>query len=72
MLCEFNKSTDKVTLGIHPDKTKILSIRSSLRSETRKEMQVDDIKIEILTRGESVKDLLGPDDLRSGNRRRPK
>ena len=39
-------------LRIHPEKTKILSNQSS---DTRKEMEVDDIKVEILTRGESTK-----------------
>ena len=54
MLCEF-KSTEKVGLRIHPEKTKILSNQSNLSSDTKKEMEVDDIKIEILTRGESVR-----------------
>ena len=52
MLCEFKKSTEKVGLRIHPEKTKILSNQSS---DTKKEIEVDDIKIEILTRGESVR-----------------
>ena len=54
MLCDFKKSTEKVGLRIHPEKTKILSNQSCLSSDTKKEMQVDDIKIEILTRGEST------------------
>ena len=54
MLCESKKSTGKVGLRIHPEKTKILSNQSSCSSDT-KIMQVDDIEIEILTRGESVK-----------------
>ena len=53
-LCDFKKSTEKKCLRIHPEKTKILSNQSSLSSDTNKEMEVDDIKIEILTRGESV------------------
>ena len=40
MLCEFKKSTEKVGLKIHPGKTKILSSQSS---NTRKEMEVDDL-----------------------------
>ena len=50
MLC-----AEKVGLRIHPEKTNILSNQSSLSSDTKKEMQVDDSKIEILTRGESVR-----------------
>ena len=55
MLCEFKKSTEKVCLRIHPEKTQILSNQSSLSSDTKKEMEVDDIEIEILTRVESVR-----------------
>ena len=55
MLCEFKKSTEKVGLRIHPEKTNILSNQINLNSDTKKEMEVDDIKIEILTRGESVR-----------------
>ena len=46
MLCEFKKATEKVGLRIHPDKTKILSNQSTINS---------DMKIEKLTRNESVK-----------------
>ena len=52
MLCEFKRSTEKVGLRIHPEKTKILSNQSS---DTRKEIGVDNIKVEILTRGESAR-----------------
>ena len=52
MLCEFKKSTEKVGLRIHPGKTKILSNQSS---NTRREIEVDNIKVEILTRGESAR-----------------
>ena len=55
MLCDFKESTEKVGLRIHPEKTKILSNQSTLCSDTKKELQIDDIKIEILTRSESVK-----------------
>ena len=54
MMYEFKESTEKVGLRIHPGKTKVLSNRSSLCSDSKKEMQIDDIKIEILTRSESV------------------
>ena len=47
-------------LRIRPGKTKILSNQSSLCSDTRKEMEVDDIKIEIQTRRK--REILGPDD----------
>ena len=55
MLCEFKKVTEKVGLRIHPDKTKILSNQSTINSDTKKQLEVDDMKIEILTRNESVK-----------------
>ena len=66
-LCEFKRSTEKVELRIHPGKTKILSNQNS---NTRKEIEVDNIKVVILTRGESTK-YLGQ-ILLSSNRRRPK
>ena len=52
MMCDFKHSTEKVGLKIHPGKTKILS---SQRSSTRKEMENDNIKVEMLTREESTK-----------------
>ena len=52
MLCEIKKSTEKVGLMIHPGKTNILSNQSS---NTRKDIEVDNIKVEILTRGESAR-----------------
>ena len=55
MLCEFKNVTEKVGLRIHPDKTKILSNQSTINSDTKKQLEVDDMKIEILTRNESVK-----------------
>ena len=54
-MCEFKKVTEKVGLRIHPDKTKILSNQSTINSDTKKQLEVDDMKIEILTRNESVK-----------------
>ena len=42
MLCDFKESTEKVGLRIHPEKTKILSNQSTLSSDTKKEMQIDD------------------------------
>ena len=55
MLCEFKKNTEKVGLGIHPDKTKILSNQSIINSDTKKELEIEDMKNEILTGNESVK-----------------
>ena len=55
MLCEFKKVTEKVGLRILPDKTKILSNQSTITSDTKKHLEVDDMNIEILTRNESVK-----------------
>ena len=49
MLCEFKRSTEKVGLRIHPGKTKILSNQSL---NVRNEIEIDDIKVEILTREE--------------------
>ena len=60
MLCEFKRSTDNVGLRIHPGKTIVLSNQSSLCSDPKEEMVVDDTKIEILTRGK--REILGPDD----------
>ena len=54
MLCEFKKATEKVGLRIHPDKTKILSNQSTINSDTKKHLEVDDMNIETLTRNESV------------------
>ena len=55
MMCVFKKSTEKVGLRIHPERTKILSNQSSLSSDAKKEIEIEDLKIEILTRNESVK-----------------
>ena len=55
MMCEFKKATEKVGLRIHPDETKILSNQSTINSDTKKHLEVDDMSIEILTRNESVK-----------------
>ena len=54
MLCEFKKATEKVGLRIHQDKTKVLSNQSTINSDTKKHLEVDDMNIEILTRNESV------------------
>ena len=35
-LCEFKKSTEKVGLRIHPEKTNILSNQSTINSDTKK------------------------------------
>ena len=52
MLCDFKHSTEKVGLKILPGKTKILSSHSS---NSRKEIEIDNIKVEILTKEESTK-----------------
>ena len=45
MMCDFKKSTESVELKIHLEKTKILSIQGSNR---RKEVTIDNIKVEVL------------------------
>ena len=52
MLCEFKTSTEAVGLGIHPDKTKILSNQDTMKA---KEITVDNIKIEILEKKASAR-----------------
>ena len=52
MLCEFKASTEAVGLGIHPDKTKILSNQDKVKA---KEITVDNIKIEALAKGDSAR-----------------
>ena len=36
MMCDFKKATEKVGLRIHPDRTKILSNQSTIKSDTKK------------------------------------
>ena len=52
MLCEFKTSTEAVGLGIHPDNTKILSNQDK---EKAKEITVDNIKIGVLSKGDSAR-----------------
>ena len=52
MLCEFKASTEAVGLGIHPDKTKILSNQDKVKVN---EITVDNIKIEVLKKGDSAR-----------------
>ena len=52
MFCEFRTSFEVVGLGIHPDKTKIFSNQDN---EKPKEITVDNIKIEILSKGDSAR-----------------
>ena len=52
MLCEFKTSTEVVGLEIHPDKTKILSNQDKMKA---KEITVDNIKIEVLAKGDSAR-----------------
>ena len=51
MMWDFEHSTEKMGLKIHPGQTRILSSQNSSR---RKEMEIDNIKVEILTREEST------------------
>ena len=55
MMYEFKKATEKVGLKIHPDKTKILSNQSNMNSDTKRNIKVGEMSIEILTKNESVK-----------------
>ena len=55
MRYEFKESTEKVGLKIHRGETKVFRNQSSISSNSKKEMQIDDVKIEILTRSENVK-----------------
>ena len=52
---EFKESTEKVGLRIHPGNTKVLSNQSSISPDSKKEMQIGDVKVEKLTRSESVR-----------------
>ena len=52
MMWDFKHSTEKVGPKIHPGKTKILSSQSSSR---RKEMEIDNIKVDTLTKEASTK-----------------
>ena len=52
MLCDFKTSTERVGLGIHPDKTKILSNQDKVKE---KEITVDNIQIEILKKSDSAR-----------------
>ena len=52
LLCEFKISTQAVGLGIHPDKTKILSNQDKIKAN---EITVDNIKIEILGKTASAR-----------------
>ena len=55
MMYEFKESTEKVGLRIHPGKTKVLSNQSNISPDSKKETQIGDVKIAILTRSESVR-----------------
>ena len=52
MLCEFKTSTEAVGLEIHPDKTKTLSNHDKVKVN---EITVDNIKIEVLKKGDSAR-----------------
>ena len=51
MKTDFKRSTEKVELKIHSDKTKILS---NQRSNRQTEVKIDDIKIEVLPMSEKA------------------
>ena len=53
MMYEFKIATEKVGLKIH--KTKILSNQSTMNSNTKRYVKVGEMRIEILTKNESVK-----------------
>ena len=53
MMCEFKEATEKVGLTIHPDKTKILSNESSMNSDTKRNIKISDMNIEILAKSET-------------------
>ena len=52
MLCDFKTSTEAEGLGIHPDKMKILSNQDKVKT---KEITVDKIQMEILSKGDSAR-----------------
>ena len=52
MVCDFKTSTEEVGLGIHPDKTKILSNQDNVKE---KEITVDNIQVEILRKSDSAR-----------------
>ena len=56
MLQDVKRSTEKVGLETHPDKTNILSNQDTRR---KKEVTIDNIKVEVLQKSESAK-YLGP------------
>ena len=58
ILCEFKRSTEKVGLRIHPEKTKILSNQSS---NIRKEIEIDGTSRN--TRKIRKYKIFGPDDI---------
>ena len=52
LTCDWKQSTESVRLKIHPDKTKILSNQSTNK---RKEVEINNIKVEIIPAWESAK-----------------
>ena len=63
MLCDFKKSIEKVGRRIHPEKTKILSNRSSLNSDTQKKKRNGSRRIKNRSTDKRRKrEILGPDD----------
>ena len=52
MMCDFKQSIEWVGLKIHPDNTEVLSNQSS---NSRKEVEINNMKVEILSACESAK-----------------
>ena len=52
MLCDFKRSTESVGLGIHPDKTNILSNQEKVKE---REITIDNIKIEVIQKSDSAR-----------------
>ena len=69
MLCEFKASTEAVGLGIHPDKTKILSNQDKVKVN---ETTVDNIKIEVLKKGDGARYLGQKSHVRGADRKNQK
>ena len=57
-MCDFKQSTNSVGLKVHPDKTKILSNQSTNK---RKEVDINNIKVETLSACESQSGLYKPE-----------
>ena len=68
MICEFKQSTEKVGLQIYPGKTNTICNQSSNK---RREVPIDNIKVETLTKKKKVQNILDK-WLHSSNKRQPR